>query len=150
MKNSLFFLTIALIILSCNQKPKKEVVEAKKTSLDGVWELVDHYSYTDNVISDTTACMNGYRQVKIYTGGKVMWSRKVPLDSTEWYGYGSYQTTDSTLTETLEYGSASMLKIIDTMRVFSFDLELGDDYYRQINTDGMGNRLFSENYRRIK
>jgi len=117
--------------------------------IEGTWELIDQYSYDGMEVIDTIENSDGYRQIKMFYKGKVMWTRYVPKDSIEWFGYGSYATTDSTLTETLEYGSASMMRIVDTMRVFRFELLLKKDYYQQITTDGEGNRLFSENYRRI-
>ncbi|WP_340066770.1 hypothetical protein [Ascidiimonas aurantiaca] len=117
--------------------------------IEGTWELINQYSYEGMEIIDTIDNSDGYRQIKMFYKGKVMWTRYVPKDSIEWFGYGSYTTTDSTLTETLEYGSASMMGIVDTMRVFNFELLLRKNYYQQITTDGEGNRLFSENYRRI-
>lgn len=118
-------------------------------NLDGTWELIGHYMYDNNVVIDTIPPTYGYRQIKMFFNGKVMWTRYVPKDSTEWFGYGSYSITDTTLTETLEYGSASMMRIIDTIRVFTFELERDKNYFRQITIDADGNRTFSENYKRI-
>ncbi|XLS27804.1 hypothetical protein ACJD0Z_11420 [Flavobacteriaceae bacterium M23B6Z8] len=121
----------------------------KHHEIEGTWELVSQYSYDGVDVIDTIENTEGYRQIKMFYKGKVMWTRYVPKDSVEWFGYGSYTTTDSTLTETLEYGSESMMKIVDTMRVFNFELKIEDNSYSQITLDGDGNRLISENYKRI-
>lgn len=122
----------------------------QKSSIQGVWELVDRYTYDGIQVIDTIHNTNGYRQIKMYGNDKVMWTRFVPVDSVEWFGYGSYFTTDSTLVETLEYGSNSMMKIIDTMRRFKFKLVIDDHTYSQITLDNEGNPMFSENYKRLE
>lgn len=118
-------------------------------SLDGTWELVDFYTYDNNEIIDTVERAPGYRQIKMYNNGKVMWTRFVPQDSVEWFGYGYYENTKDELIETLEYGSSSMMKIIDTARVFKFKLILKKSSFSQISTDENGNYTFSENYKRL-
>lgn len=119
-------------------------------SIEGTWELESFYNYDDGEnVSDTIAKSNGYRQVKMYYNGRIMWSRYVPEEPNGRFGYGSYKITNSQLIETLEYGDAEMMKALDTMRVFTFDLELKDNSYSQINLDEEGARTFSENYTRI-
>ncbi|NER15725.1 hypothetical protein GWK10_00790 [Spongiivirga citrea] len=118
--------------------------------MEGAWELVNYYSYDGENVTDTVPMSQGYRQIKIYSGNKVMWSRKVPMDSIEWYGYGTYTNSEDELVETLDYGSASMLKIIDTMRVFSFELQIDKDTFTQITVGEEGVRISSENYRRLE
>ncbi|QLE02862.1 hypothetical protein HX109_15280 [Galbibacter sp. BG1] len=139
-----FVFIAALILLSGSPK------NYHNNSLEGVWELVDRYSYDDNKVVDTLKNNDGYRQIKMYQKGKVMWTRFVPKDSVEWFGYGSYQTTPDKLVERLEYGSASMMRIVDTMRVFSFKLEKNKNHFSQITVDGEGNAIFSENYKRVE
>ena len=51
---------------------------------------------------------------------------------------------DSSLTETLEFGSIAMLKVIDTMQVFSFELIRGKDTFSQIDLDPEGDRIFQK------
>lgn len=119
-------------------------------SIEGTWELQSFYNYDDGVnISDTVPTADGYRQVKMYYNGKIMWSRHAPKDSLDWFGYGTYRIAADSLIETLEYGSAPMMSALDTLRVFRFELELTDDTYSQISFDEDGNRTFSENYKRI-
>ncbi len=154
MKNIIYVCILVICISSCKQEntESKEVATDTETmvvnneSLNGTWELVSYYNYDDDEVTDTIISNSNNRQVKMYINNKVMWSRLVPRDSTEFFGYGTYEITDSTLTETLEYGSASMLKIIDTMRVFSFELIMKPNSFSQIEIGPEGNRVFSENY----
>ncbi|WP_419211943.1 hypothetical protein ACNR9Q_14505 [Maribacter sp. X9] len=118
-------------------------------SIQGTWELVSFYNYDGQEIIDTVPTTDGYRQVKMYYNGKIMWSRYVPKDKIGRFGYGSYRITDDQLIETLEYGDNEMMAAMDTMRIFTFELQLGDDKFSQISWDEEGNRTFSENYKRI-
>lgn len=120
------------------------------TDLEGPWKLKSIHIYEDNRIIDTIASSEEYKQIKIYSEGKVMWTRYVPKDSAEWFGYGSYKVNNGFLEETLEYGSTSMMKIIDTMRVFKFKLEFTKDEFSQITVDANGQYTQAENYERIK
>jgi len=119
------------------------------TSLEGTWELINRYHYDGQDVSDTISNSNGYRQVKIYSKGKVMWSRYSPEDEADWFGYGRYTNTENTLEEQLEFGSETMMKIMDTVKVFKFELVLEKNSYSQITVDEEGNPTFSENYMRI-
>ncbi|MEA1786023.1 hypothetical protein U1E44_07975 [Arenibacter sp. GZD96] len=139
------FLMVLLVSATTNEAPKLPL----QPSIEGTWELVSHYNYDNNEVIDTVPATNGYRQIKMYYNGKVMWTRYVPTDSVEWFGYGSYKTTDNSLTESLEYMSASMRKIADTLSVFTFELQIDEKNYRQISLDAEGNRTFSENYKRL-
>ncbi len=120
-----------------------------ENSLEGTWELINRYNWEDGNVLDTLPNTNGYRQVKIYSKGKVMWTRFSPDDPSEWFGYGSYTNTENELEERLEYGSEIMMGIQDTLKVFKFELQLDKDSYSQITVDENGKRSFSENYRRI-
>jgi hypothetical protein len=119
-------------------------------TLEGVWELQHQFLYENNVVRDTIMNLNGYRQVKIYTKGKVMWTRFNPADSNEWFGYGTYEVKDGKLVEQLEYASDAMMRIVDTVQVFRFDLDLGKDRYSQIVLDKNGDPESSENYTRLE
>lgn len=137
----MFFLVSASIYTS--SKPQKAL------SLEGTWELINRYNWEDGNVSDTIPNTNGYQQVKIYSKGKVMWTRYSPDDPKEWFGYGSYNTTENMLEERLEYGSKVMMSIQDTIEAFRFELVLDENNYSQISLDKDGNRTFSENYKRI-
>jgi len=157
MRKIILPIILFLAFFSCKQKEdnnesitNEEVIEeVKKQSLDGVWELVSFYNYKDNAIVDTIINNTNNRQVKMFKDGKVMWSRRAPSDEIDYFGYGSYEITDSTLTEYLEYGSVAMLKVIDTMHIFNFELILGKDTFTQIDLGPEGDRIFSENYTRV-
>ena len=147
----LLVLPLFLVLFLFNQDKKTGTTQQKdKNTLVGTWELEDFYYYDNNEVSDTVPTTEGYRQLKMFTKNRVMWTRFVPKDSVEWFGYGVYVATDDQLIETLEYGSASMMKIIDTLRVFTFELQLAKDTYSQITLDADGNRFSSENYKRVE
>ena len=109
-------LLIALVFISATKKESSPTAQ----SLEGVWELKHQFIFENNEILDTMYNLNGYRQVKMYSKGKVMWSRYNPTDTNEWFGYGSYSVVDGMLEERLEYASNSMMQIIDTVQVFRF------------------------------
>ena len=134
-------------VYSTNQT---EIKQDNDVLIRGTWELRDFYHYDENEVVDTVATTDGYRQIKMYTKDRVMWTRYVPKDSVEWFGYGSYVASDDQLIETLEYGSESMMNVIDTLRIFTFELQISDNEYSQITVDEEGNRIFSENYKRIE
>ncbi|MEL6304769.1 MAG: hypothetical protein AAFQ20_08275 [Bacteroidota bacterium] len=121
---------------------------AAKT-MEGTWELESFYSYDDEAITDTIQKDEGYRQVKMYSKGKIMWTRYVPDDPHGRFGYGSYRISKDELVETIEYGDDAMMKALDTMRNFTFELQLEKDRFSQITLDEEGNRTSSENYIRI-
>lgn len=141
--SALMFLLAVSAVSLMSLRPQSE------NSLEGTWELVNRYNWEDGNVSDTLPNTNGYRQIKIYSKGKVMWTRHSPDDPNEWFGYGSYTVNDGHLEEQLEYGSETMMKIQDTVKVFKFELLLDEDSYSQFTVDEEGNRSFSENYRRI-
>nr|WP_321228211.1 hypothetical protein [uncultured Psychroserpens sp.] len=147
-----------MLVFSCKQNPKNEINEAvidvsnPKTinSLEGAWELVGYYNYKDNKVIDSFKTSEGYRQVKMYTHNKVMWSKYVPSDSSEWFGYGKYSVKESELIEELEYGSEMMSRIIQEKKEFKHELIINGDSFSQIEIDEDGNRIYAENYKRIE
>jgi len=142
-------LAFLMLLLVCVTSMTSSKLQTATNSLEGTWELVNRYNYDDSGVSDTLQNINGYRQIKIYSKGKVMWTRYSPDDPAEWFGYGSYTSTENRLREQLEFGSAAMMQVIDTVEVFEFELILDQNNYSQITTDADGNRSYSENYRRI-
>ncbi len=141
-----FIICLIVVLISASSKENSY----DQDSLEGVWEMEHQYIYDNNEILDTLYNLNGYRQVKMYTKSKVMWTRYNPTDSNEWYGYGTYEIVDGILEERLEYASNTMMKIVDTVQVFRFKLELGKDTYSQITMDNEGKKYNSENYKRIE
>jgi hypothetical protein len=151
----MFFIT--LFLCSCKTETSTKNLnnslntetEANR-SLKGTWELVGFYNYNNNVVVDSFTAANDYKQVKMYTDSKVMWSKHVPTDSTEWFGYGSYDLNDNNLTEVLDYGSKMMRKIIEEKKEFIYEISLTETTFSQIEIDEDGNRIYSENYERIE
>jgi len=147
MKKLLGIVLLMFLLVSATTFTSSEI--QTENTLEGTWELVNRYNWEDGNVSDTLPNTNGYRQIKIYSKGKVMWTRYSPDDPNEWFGYGSYTSTQEHLQERLEYGSKTMMGIQDTVKVFEFDLQLDKENYSQISVDKDGNRTFSENYKRI-
>lgn len=156
MKASFFILIAMVVLLSCKNETKKDSntllagTEDTNESLEGAWELTSFYNYVDNKVIDSFRTQKGYRQVKIYTPTKVMWSKQVPSDSTEWFGYGNYRIEDNNLIEVLDYGSEMMSRIIEERKEFIYELHLEENRFSQIEIDDNGNRIYSENYKRIE
>lgn len=147
MRFSIILSSALLLSIASISSNSTKVIES---SIQGTWELKDFYYYDNNEITDTVSTTDGYRQIKMYTKNRVMWTRYVPKDSVEWFGYGNYVVKKDQLIETLEYGSESMMEVLDTLRIFTFELQITENEYSQISTDADGNRIFSENYRRIE
>lgn len=155
MKFNALILLVIILFSSCKEKQATDtnlVSNDKKLSIEGTWELISRYNYVDNKVSDSFGLGEGYRQVKIYTPTKVMWCRMRPADSSEWFGYGSYEinAAQDSLKEVLDYGSTMMSKIIDEEKEFTFELQLMKNSFIQIELDDDGNRVISENYIRIE
>lgn len=148
MKKLLGLVFLMLVLVSATEFTSSKL-QTDENSLEGTWELVNRFNYDQGNVTDTLFNVNGYRQIKIYSKGKVMWTRYSPDDPNEWFGYGSYTNTANKLEERLEYGSAEMMKIQDTVQLFKFELQLYKDSYSQISLDEEGNPTFSENYKRI-
>ncbi len=139
---------LMLILISSTEFTSSKL-QTNANSLEGTWELVNRFNYDQGNVTDTLLNINGYRQIKIFSKGKVMWTRHSPDDPSEWFGYGSYTNTENELEERLEYGSATMMSIQDTVQVFKFELHLYKDAYSQISLDENGSPTSSENYKRI-
>ena len=144
-------------IYSCKKEAADNTDQVEETmevspSIKGVWELVSFYNYDEEGnITDTLPASETNKQVKIYTETRIMWSRFNINDSIDWFGYGAYETTDTSLVETLEYGSKSMNRVIEEeQNVFEFKLLISEDAFSQITIDDDGDPFFAENYRRIE
>jgi len=148
MKKIVILLFSVLFLISFSTTTA-EKIQVNTNSLEGTWELVNRYNYDGINVTDTLFNLNGYQQIKIYSKGKVMWTRYSPNDPAEWFGYGAYEVKNNRLEERLEFGSKTMMKIQDTVQVFKFKLQLETNYYQQITLDDNGDPIFSENYKRI-
>lgn len=156
MKSILSVFILCGIVFNCEKNSDKSTSTVlsennkTRTSIEGVWELTGYYNYIDNKVSDSFGTYDGLTQVKMYTPTKVMWSKNVPSDSSEWFGYGSYEVNDGELKEILDYGSQMMSKIIEERKAFIYELVLEPNKFTQIELDEDGNRIYSENYKRIE
>ncbi len=142
----LILLFLILALMSNFSSPNNG---AYHPSIEGTWELVNRYNYDGVNVTDTLTPAKGFSQIKMFYNGKVMWTRYTPKETVEWFGYGTYETTDSTLTERLEYMSASMRRIANENMEWHMELQLDRNRYTQISLDEDGGRIASENYRRI-
>lgn len=118
-------------------------------SLEGTWELQSFCNYDSNEVADTVSLVDGYRQVKMYYNGRVMWSRTDPNDTVGRFGFGTYHITADELIEVIEYGDHYFMESLGGGREFHFELVVDGDHYSQITLDEEGNRTFSENYIRV-
>ena len=146
MKKSVLLFSLVFVFLMAGSFTEHNPT---KPSINGTWELQSFYNYDGENVIDTIEKSDGYRQVKMYSKEKIMWTRYVPDDPNGRFGYGSYQVVGDSLIEIIEYGDDNMMKALDTMRNFTFELIHNDDSFSQITVDSDGNRTFSENYKRI-
>lgn len=156
MKIHIILFLVFLFLTSFQNKDTSDKVlknsSGENPTLQGTWELISRYNYKGNKVVDTFYVAESYRQVKMYSATKVMWSRKMRADSTEWFGFGTYKlnATHDTLREILDYGSSVMSKLIEEQGEFVFELQLNENSFVQIEFDQDGNRVTSENYSRIE
>lgn len=141
------FLMLLLISAATSTGIEPNVVHP---SIEGTWELVSRYNYDGENVTDTLTPSKGYSQIKMFYNGKVMWTRYVPNESVEWFGYGTYEVNDEMLTEKLEYMSASMRKVANENMEWNMELQLKQNRFTQIIIDEEGNRITSENYKRLE
>lgn len=146
---ALLFFSCYLMVATLVSGDGRNTIDEKLT-LEGVWELQNQQMYENDALSEVMENENGYRQVKIYSKGKVMWTRNDPSDSNEWFGYGTYTIKDGMLEERLEYASGPMMKIVDTTQVFLFEIHIEKNEYQQIQLDENGHRFHGESYTRVE
>lgn len=132
------------------QEMEKTVPEEESPNLEGTWEMTYYYMYENDEIVDTVVMNEGFRQVKMYDDGHVMWSRQVPTDSAQLFGYGTYMIDGNSFSENLEYGSHYMMGIMDSMRIFNWVLDISRSEYTQTEVNDNGQRIYAEHYTRIE
>ena len=156
MKNLLLIICIAFIF-SCNDNSKADTAE-KKTSetasenhtLEGAWKLVSYLNFGEDGRIDTIPSSSTNKQIKMYSPTKVMWSRTRLSDSIDWFAYGDYNVKNGILTEVLDYGSKSMNEVIKEKTEFSFNLNISENEFSQVELDSAGHPILAENYIRIE
>ncbi|WP_339895234.1 hypothetical protein [uncultured Algibacter sp.] len=156
MKNLLLIICIALIF-SCKDNSKVDTVDknALETAsdihtLEGAWKLVSYLNFGEDGSVDTIPSSSTNKQIKMYSPTKVMWSRTRLSDSIDWFAYGDYNVKNGILTEILDYGSKSMNEIIKDKTEFSFNLNISENEFSQVELDSAGHPILAENYIRIE
>tara|TARA_R110000751_G_scaffold7805_3_gene31663 strand:+ start:211404 stop:211889 length:486 start_codon:yes stop_codon:yes gene_type:complete len=161
MKNTILLSVILLLLFSCNnnsdinrETSTKDFTEIKtdnkSKNLQGAWQLVSFYNYVNDKIKDSTISNANQKQIKLFTDGKFMWSKKRPADSTEWFAFGKYNINDNILTEHVEYGSLTMDNIMKLRKTFEYELILSKNKFSQVELDENGSRIYSENYIKLE
>lgn len=153
MRNFTFLFVLLALFSSCNDMNKNTEAEDQmndEPSLEGAWELVSFLNYDSNGMADTINSSNDYKQMKMYSASKIMWSRLRTGDSLDWFGVGDYTFKDGVLTEVLDYGSKAMNNRIKDNSRFQFEIEITDSTFTQIEVDSLGNPIYAERYRRIE
>ena len=143
------FILCVILLFSCSEKNKKDI-EVKSPTMEGAWELVSFLNYKEDGSVDTIKSSNAYRQMKMYSGTKVMWSRLRTSDSLDWFGVGNYTFKDGVLTEVLDYGSKAMESRIKMNKKFVFNILIDENNFTQIEVDSLEKPTYAENYRRVE
>ena len=146
---AIVFILCSFLVFSCNKKIE-EVTPLEKPTLKGAWELVSFLNYNEDGTADTIKSSNDYRQIKMYSETKIMWSRLRAWDSLDWFGVGDYTFKDSVLSESLDYGSKAMASRINEKKPFVFKILIDENNFTQIEIDSLGNPIIAEIYKRIE
>lgn len=146
---SILFIFCASLFISCNNKKTVEH-PIEEHSLEGAWELVSFLNYKEDGSVDTIKSSNAYKQMKMYSKTKIMWSRLRAWDSLDWFGVGDYTFKDGKLTEVLDYGSHAMNSRIKAKKKFIFDILIDENTFTQIEIDSLGHPIYAENYKRVE
>ena len=156
MKNLLLIICIALIF-SCKDNSNVDKIDSstpetasEEYTLEGAWKLVSYLNFGEDGRIDTIPSSNTNKQIKMYSPTKVMWSRTRISDSIDWFAYGDYNVKNGILTEVLDYGSKSMNKVIKDKTEFSFNLNISENEFSQVELDSAGHPILAENYIRIE
>ena len=120
---SFIVLSLFLLCSACTQTTDSN------DPVEGVWELSNHYWVLDDdtIYADPTNTL----QHKIYLDGSVMWTADPAADSSEWYGYGTYQLNDNTLIEKLSTMSLSLQEAIGSETDVMLTVEYDENFYKQ-------------------
>ncbi|UKM65012.2 hypothetical protein GSB9_01573 [Flavobacteriaceae bacterium GSB9] len=155
MKKKLSLLLILLLaFLSCknnNETAMADTVAPTTTpSIKGAWELVSFLNYSGDGTVDTIKTSNTFKQMKMFSETKIMWSRLRTGDSLDWFGVGDYTFENGILTENLDYGSKAMRKRIEANKIFDFEIIIDENSFTQIEKDSLGHPIYAETYHRVK
>jgi hypothetical protein len=156
---------------SCAETPKKEVTKSNDApQIDGVWERKGTIQFVNGKPVDTlfygiddTGEEEGFRNVKVYSEGNVLWVNNANDKANPWGapgGYGKFEISKDTLTEFMSHGCGGMGAMLqyqkDSLGVsslkFPFGYYLDDNTYTQLggrvpNTEN--NIQFGEYYEKL-
>jgi len=123
MKQLIIVFSVFLLCSSCNQTTDSN------DPIEGVWERSVRYWVLedDTIYADPTPGL----QHKIYYDGYVMWTADPAPDSSEWYGYGTYQFNSNTLVEKLSSMSLSLQEAIGSETDVVLTVEYDNNFYKQ-------------------
>lgn len=121
-------LLIFLFWTACNQ-PADTLSDEKAPSVEGVWKQTEHFWM--NEFGDTLFVAPEHNAQKIYLDGHVMWNCEPDPDSTEWFGFGTYELNGDTLIERLSTMSRSMQETTEFNEAFVLVVEFDENNFRQ-------------------
>ena len=148
MKNLLLF-CIAVSLFAC-QPPAADCPEdTSKDALTGTWSMTALLA--SKTATGDTLWYGERTQYKMYANGAVMWMAESPMDSTEWYGYGTYSIDGDSLREVMLSGSSAFRKELEERgsNAFSHGLTVSEDAYSQ-TLQGNDSVTVREDYARVK
>lgn len=119
---------ISFLCLACNQ-PADTLSDEKTPSVEGVWKQTEHFWM--NEFGDTLFVAPEHNAQKIYLDGHVMWNCEPDPDSTEWFGFGTYELSGDTLIERLSTMSWSMQETTEFNEEFVLVVEFDENNFRQ-------------------
>ncbi|WP_370478546.1 hypothetical protein [Tamlana flava] len=154
-KNLFFVLVLSLFFIGCKNDAKSTTPEVMDEltevhSLEGAWELVSFLNYRDDGQVDSIKSSNDFKQMKMFSETKIMWSRLRTWDSLDWFGVGDYTYKDGILTENLEYGSKAMMERINADKAWDWEITIDENSFTQITRDSLGQPVYAEIYNRVK
>lgn len=163
-------ISLVLIVASCAEGPKEENKSEAKFPIEGFWERKGTIQFVNGVPVDTllygiddTGEEEGFRNVKVYSEGNVLWINNANDKINSWGapgGYGKFEILKDTLTEFMSHGMGGMGAFLhyqkDSLGVsslrFPFGYFLDDNTYTQMggrvpNTED--NIQFGEYYEKL-
>lgn len=151
----LLFSVLLIFITGCNDYKNNvnNVDDFEETSeeptIKGAWEMVSFINYRDDGAIDSIKSNDNFKQMKMFTDNKIMWSRLRTWDSVDWFGVGNYTFKDGILTEDLEYGSKSMMDRIKMDKPWDWEVIIDKNTFTQITRDTLGQPVYAEVYNRV-
>ena len=140
---------ISFLFMACNP-PADTLSEDTAPSVEGVWKQTEHFWITE--FGDTVFVAPEHDAYKIYLDGHVMWNCEPDPDSTEWFGFGTYELKGDTLIERLSTMSWSVQELIEFNEEFVLIVEFDENNFRQYIVSTWQDTVYynTEVYERVK